>query len=298
VWGGSQFAWSSPVIAGLVVGGAVLLFAFCMWERRASEPILPLRLFRNPTFSVTLSAGFMLGLAMFGAIVFLPVYMQVVQGQGATSSGLLLLPFMGGILIAATASGQVISRIGRYKAFPVTGMALMSAGFFLLSTMDTTTPRVTYSAFMFLEGTGVGLCMPVLVLAVQNAVEHRDLGTATSALTFFRSMGGAFGVAILGALFNNRLSTHLAAIPRPVLEGISTARLKSSPATIRALPAGAQGSVVTAYANAISTVFLVAAPVCVVAFCVVLLLREQPLRDTAHVGFDGSEMVSLAGSEA
>jgi EmrB/QacA subfamily drug resistance transporter len=298
VWGGSEFAWSSPVIAGLVMSGVALLFGFCVWERHASDPILPLRLFRNPTFRVTLTAGLMLGLAMFGAIVFLPVYMQVVQGQGATSSGLLLLPFMAGILIAATASGQVISRIGRYKAFPVTGMALMGIGFFLLSTMDATTPRLSYSAFMFVEGFGVGLCMPVLVLAVQNAVDHRDLGTATSALTFFRSMGGAFGVAVLGALFNSRLSDLFGAIPRSSLEGISAARLKASPATIRALPAPVRGDVVDAYAEAISTVFLLAVPVCVLAFFVVLRLRETPLRDTAHVGFEGGEMVRLARDEA
>jgi hypothetical protein len=164
--------------------------------------------------------------------------------------------------------------------------------------MDTDTPRFTYSAFMFLAGFGVGLCMPVLVLAVQNAVEHRDLGTATSALTFFRSMGGALGVAVLGALFNARLERVLDAIPDGVLGNISHARLKSSPATIRALPAAVRADVVSAYADAISIVFMVAAPVCVVAGCVVLLLREQPLRDTAHVGFDGTEMVTLASSDA
>jgi EmrB/QacA subfamily drug resistance transporter len=297
VWGGTEFAWSSPVIAALVVMGVALLVAFCLWERRASDPILPLRLFANPTFRVTLCTGFMLGLAMFAAIVFLPVYMQVIRGQGATSSGLLLLPFMGGILVAATGAGQVISRIGRYKVFPVTGMATMGIGFFLLSTMDTATPRPAYSAFMFVTGFGVGLCMPVLVLAVQNAVEHRDLGTATSALTFLRSMGGAFGVAILGALFNSRLTDLFAAIPRASLEGISAARLKAGPATIHSLPDGVRGTVVDAYADAISTVFLVAVPICALAFVVVTRLRETPLRETAHVGVEGGEMVRLAAAD-
>jgi MFS family permease len=256
-----------------------------------------LRLFANPTFRITLCTGFMLGLAMFSAIVFLPVYMQVVRGQGATSSGLLLLPFMGGILVAATGAGQVISRIGRYKPFPVTGMATMGLGYFLLSTMGTTTPRPAYSGFMFVTGVGVGLCMPVLVLAVQNAVEHRDLGTATSALTFFRSMGGAFGVAVLGALFNSRLSDLFAALPRASLEGISPSRLKASPATIHSLPTGARASVIGAYADALSAVFLVAVPVCVLAFIVVSRLRETPLRETAHVGFEGGEMVRLSAAE-
>jgi EmrB/QacA subfamily drug resistance transporter len=297
VWGGTEFAWSSPVIAGLILAGVALLCAFCLWERRATDPILPLRLFANPTFRVTLGTGFMLGLAMFSAIVFLPVYMQVVQGQGATSSGLLLLPFMGGILITATGAGQVISRIGRYKLFPVTGMAVLGLGFLLLSTMGTTTPRLVYSCFMFVTGSGVGLCMPVLVLAVQNAVDHRDLGTATSALTFFRSMGGAFGVAVLGALFNSRLTDLLSAIPRASLEGISAASLKASPATIRSLPTHARESVVAAYADAITTVFLVAAPVCVLALVVVSRLRETPLRETAHVGFEGGEMVRLAATD-
>jgi hypothetical protein len=292
VWGGEQYAWDAGMIRGLGVAGVVLLLLFGWWEQRAAEPILPLGLFRNPTFRVTLGTGFALGFAMFGVIVFFPVYLQVVRSQGATRSGLQLLPFVGGILVAALTCGQVISRIGRYKVFPVVGLALMSVGLYLCSRMGVTTSRPVYSFFMFVTGVGIGMCMPVLVLAMQNAVAHRDLGTATSALTFFRAMGGAFGVAAFGAIFNSRLGDLLGTIPSGTLEGVSPDELTAAPATIRALPAAAEAAVVSSYSRAIHTVFVWAVPVALVAWVIVWFLRETPLRDTPHVAF-GDEAGAL-----
>ncbi len=296
-WGGTQYAWGSTIIISLAIGGAILLAAFISVERRVAEPVLPPYLFRNRVFTVATATMFIVGLAMFGGIIYLPLFLQVVGGRSATNAGLLLLPLILGLMFTAILSGRVISRTGRYKAFPVTGMLVMAVGMYLLSTMGPTTGEVGASAYMVVLGLGLGMVMQVLVLAVQNAVDPRDLGTATGAATFLRSMGGSFGVALLGAVLSNRLATNLAdLLPGGHLPpGVSPDTLKGSPAAILALPPAVRAPVVEAFARSIDTVFLVGVPIAIVGFAITLLLREVPLRSSAPAqvesvaGADGSE---------
>jgi EmrB/QacA subfamily drug resistance transporter len=208
--GGSEYPWGSTFMLALVAAGVVLLAAFVLVERRAAEPILPLRLFRNRVFSVSSAIGFLIGAGLFGAVTFLPLYLQTVRGHGPTTSGLLMTPMMAGLLITSIGSGQAISRIGRYKPFPIAGTAIMAVGFVLLSRLEVDTSAVVSGAYMLVLGLGMGLVMQVLVLAVQNAVDYRDLGVATSGTTMFRQMGGAIGTAAFGAIFNNQLANNLA----------------------------------------------------------------------------------------
>ena len=200
--GGSEYSWGSTFMLALVAAGVVLLAAFVLVERSAAEPILPMRLFRNRVFSVSSAIGFLVGAGLFGAVTFLPLYLQIVRGHSPTTSGLLMTPMMAGLLITSIGSGQVISRIGRYKPFPIAGTAIMAVGFVLLSRLEVDTSAVVSGAYMLVLGLGLGLVMQVLVLAVQNAVDYRDLGVATSGTTMFRQMGGAIGTAAFGAIFN------------------------------------------------------------------------------------------------
>lgn len=279
VWGGNQYPWGSGQIIGLLVGGAALVAAFLLWETRAAEPILPLRLFRNPVFSVTSAMGFIVGLAMFGAIVFIPVYLQVVDGVSPTESGLLMLPLMLGILVSSIGSGRAITRIGRYKAFPIAGTAVMALGLYLLSHLGSNTPHWESSLYMFVVGAGLGLVMQVLVLAVQNAVDFRDMGVATSASQFFRSMGGTFGTAVFGTILNNRLSANLRELlPAGAAPSGGHENLTASPARIAALPEAIRVPVIEAFVRSIDAVFLTAVPVVVVAFLLAFAIKELPLR--------------------
>jgi EmrB/QacA subfamily drug resistance transporter len=281
-WGGTQYAWGSPIIITLGVVGAILLVAFVTVERRAAEPVLPLYLFKNRVFAVSTATMFIVGLAMFGGIIYLPLFLQIVGRKSATSAGLLLLPLILGIVFTSIVSGRVISRTGRYKAFPVVGMLVMSLGLYLLSTMGPTTTEVSAGAYMVVLGLGLGMVMQVLVLAVQNAVERRDLGTATGAATFLRSMGGSFGVALFGAVLSNRLATNLAdMLPGGHLPaGVSESTLRGSPKVILSLPPGVRSIVIDAFARSIDTVFLAAVPIALAGFAITLLLRELPLRAT------------------
>ena len=282
VWGGSQYAWDSPTIAALAAGGLLLVGGFIAQERRAAEPVLPLRLFRNPVFSVSSAAAVVVGASMFGAIVYVPLYLQVVNGASPTTSGLQLTPLMVGLIVGSVGSGRLISRWGRYKVFPVAGTAIMTFGLYLLSRLDTHTSRPEQVAAMVVVGLGVGLVMQVLVLAVQNAVAHRDLGTATSASSFFRSMGGALGVAAYGSILNSGLADHLgragAAVDPAVVQG--------GPEALHRLPPAAHAVVAEAFAASLHSVFLAAIPIALAGFVLVLFLRELPLRETAHVGLE------------
>ena len=284
VWGGTEHSWGSATILSLAGAGVVLVAMFVAQERRAPEPVLPLRLFGNPIFVVGNLASFLVGLAMFGVIVFVPLFLQVVNGASPTRSGLLLTPLMFGLIVGAVGSGRLITRSGRYKAFPVAGSAIMTLGIWLLSRLDADTSRVTQSLFMGVVGLGIGLVMQVLVLAVQNAVEARDLGVATSATSFFRSMGGAFGVALFGSIFTSRLDLYLAeGLPR---SGFDATAVQAGPDVIRALPTDLRTQVIDAFAHALQVTFLWGVPIAVLCFLVVLFLREQPLRETAHLGLE------------
>jgi EmrB/QacA subfamily drug resistance transporter len=279
VWGGRQYAWHSPVLLGMAGAGLVLVAAFVACEARAAEPILPLRLLRNRVFAVGNAVGFLVGVAMFGTIVYLPVYLQVVQGLSPTASGMMLLTLMGGYLGTMVGSGRLITRRGRYKVFPVTGTALLALGMGLLSRVGEDTSLVAVGVAAAVVGSGLGCVTQVLVLAIQNAVDPRDLGIATSSASFFRTMGGTLGTALFGAVLTGRLH---ALLPRllPHDADVDATRVTGSPATILALPDAVREAVVEAFTRAVHGVFLAALPVALLALVLALRLRELPLRDT------------------
>jgi hypothetical protein len=251
-------------------------------EHRAAEPVLPLGLFGNRVFVVTSAVGFVVGFALFGALTYLPLYQQVVRGQTPTSSGLQLLPVMGGLLLSATLSGQAITRTGRYKVYPVVGTAVAAIGLLSLSGLDGATSTLDAAWRMLVLGLGLGLVMQVLILAVQNAVAYENLGVATSGATLFRSMGGALGTAILGAIFAGRLTHELAARLPPAVGGRADTAGALDPAALERLPAPIHEGFVGAFTSALSTIFLVAAVVAAVAFLLSWLIEERPLRQTVE----------------
>ncbi|TFE37185.1 MFS transporter [Streptomyces sp. ICN441] len=278
--GGTTWAWGSPQIIALLVLGALLLAAFVRAERRAAEPVLPLKLFRNRTFALVSAISFIVGFAMFGALTYLPMFLQVVQGVTPTISGVHMLPMVIGLLITSTVSGQIASRTGRWKVFPVAGTAVTAVGLLLLHQLDPATPTWEVGAYFFVFGSGLGLVMQVLVLAVQNAVGYEDLGVATSGATFFRSIGASFGVALFGTLFTGRLRELLteALAGRTLPPGASPERIADDSRAITLLPPGLRPAVVQAFSTSITDVFLYAAPVVVVGFVLAFFLREDPLR--------------------
>jgi EmrB/QacA subfamily drug resistance transporter len=273
-WGGTEHPWGSPIIVGLAMAAVVAAAAFVAVELKAPEPLLPLRLFRSGTFRVATSASFVVGVAMFGAISFLPLFLQVVSGASATNSGLLLLPLMAGVLAAAIGSGRRISHHGRYKRYPVLGMALATVSMGLLATMGPDTSQLTVSAYMVVLGAGLGFTMQTLVLASQNDVVLADLGVATASVAFFRSLGGSLGVAFFGAVFNNSLSRRLGTTVE-VGEGSSL-----TPSELLDLPAAERARTVAGFADALTDVFLYATPLLLVALLITLRMREVPLRRT------------------
>jgi EmrB/QacA subfamily drug resistance transporter len=276
-WGGREYAWGSAEIVGLGAAAVVLGAAFVAQERRAAEPILPLRLFRDPVFDVVSAVLFLTTCAFFAAIVFTPLWLQSVGGASATNSGLLLLPLMLSAATSTAVSGRLISRTGRYKRFPVAGLAIMAFGLFLLSTMDAGTSRTTTSLLLVVFGLGFGMVSQVLTVAIQNAVDRRDIGVATGSANLFRALGGSVGVALFGAIFAARLDTWL---PRsvPAGAGVDAQSLQASPSTLASVPASVRDGIVDAIAHSLHTVFLVAAPIALVGLLVVLFLREVPLR--------------------
>jgi EmrB/QacA subfamily drug resistance transporter len=305
-WGGTQFGWLSVPIIALALAGVALLGAFMVLERRVAEPIIPPRLFRSSVFNVAGAVGFVIGFAMFGAIVFLPLFLQLVDGASATSSGLNLLPLMVGLLAASIGSGQVISRLGRYKIFPVMGTALAAIAMMLLSTINPQTSRLLLSVYMVILGAGLGMVMQVLVLAVQNSAERRDLGVATSSATFLRSIGSSFGVAIFGAIFSSQLAVNLRLhLPAAALSGnLNPTSLQGNPAALQKLPTAIHSGLVTAVSDSLHVVFLTAVPILVVAFLITLFLREVPLAARAKaplaaegLGADEASEVVLAAAD-
>jgi EmrB/QacA subfamily drug resistance transporter len=283
-WGGTTYPWGSAQIVGLAAAAAVLLGLFLAWEARATEPILPLRLFRNPIFTVAVAITLLIGLALFGAVVYLPEYLQVVQGASAIRSGLELMPLTLGIVVASAGSGQVISRIGRYKVFPIIGAALLTVGFWLLTHIQVGTSTAVLSCWMVVVGLGIGCIMQVAVLAVQNAVDYRDLGTATSATVFFRILGGTFGTALFGAVLLNRLQRNLAELLPAGHAHLGLGALQGAPQQLRALPGPVLHPLLEAFARSYQVVYFWAVPFAVATLLLALLLREAPLRTTTHVG--------------
>ncbi len=256
---------------------------------------MPPSLFRNQVFTVTSAIGFVVGFIMFGAMIYIPLYLQTVHGATPTSSGLQLLPLVIGMLCTFIPSGRLVTRWGRYKIFPVMGTAVMALGLFLLSLMSPTTPLFVSSIYMVVVGLGIGLVMQVLVVAVQNAVPYSQLGTTTSAATFFRTIGGAFGVALFGTIFNNRLFAELPHyLPASVVHQLAGHNISSNPAQINALPPAIHEGFVQAFSHSLDVVFLVGVPFAVMAFVLSLFLKEVPLRDHAHLPANGEAPAETA----
>ncbi|MFD5587631.1 DHA2 family efflux MFS transporter permease subunit [Streptomyces sp. NPDC127063] len=278
--GGTTWGWGSPQIVGLAVLGVALAGAFVAVERRAAEPVLPLKLFRIRTFTLSAVISFIVGFAMFGAMTYLPTFLQVVQGVSPTLSGVHMLPMVFGLLLSSTLSGQIVSRTGRWKVFPITGTAVTTIGLLLLHRLDEHSSTAEMSAYFFVFGLGLGLVMQVLVLIVQNAVSYEDLGVATSGATFFRSIGASFGVAIFGTVFASRLGDKLTDAFRGVKlpAGASSDALKADPRGIGALPPSLRPAALHAYATSITDVFLYAAPVAFLGFLLAWFLKEDRLR--------------------
>lgn len=279
-WAGGEYGWADPYSLSLLLGGILLVGVFGWVESRAEEPIIPLRLFRNPVFTPTVTFTAIMGLAMFGGIIFLPVYFQVVQGMSPTESGLALLPMMVGVFATSIGSGHLMTRTGRYKRYPILGAAVTTAGFLLLSMLDTDTPYWQAALFIFVLGAGLGFTMQIVVTAVQNAVERRDMGSATSSVTFFRMMGGAFGTAIFGAVLTNRLTHHLAetGAGSQLPAGTDESRVANDVQAIQALPPEVRQVVLDAWVNSVHDLFLVAVPFAVVAFVLAFFIPEVELK--------------------
>ncbi|MFJ5100411.1 MDR family MFS transporter [Streptomyces sp. NPDC088554] len=290
-WGGNQYAWGSPVILGLFAGGVVALALFCLVETRAAEPMLPMRLFRNPVFGVCSVLSFIVGFAMLGAMTFLPTYLQYVDGDSAVVSGVRTLPMVFGLLAASVFSGNVVSRTGAYRMFPIIGSLVMAGGLYLLSRMGPDSGVWRESGAMLVLGVGIGLCMQVLTIAVQNTVEYADLGTATSGVTFFRTLGSAFGTAVFGTIYANslkpNLNTGIAEAVRaggPGTDPALVSKAAQNPEGLHRLPGAQAGPVIQAYADSLHTVFLWTVPVALLGFVVALFLKQVKLRDSARAG--------------
>ncbi|MBW1598987.1 MDR family MFS transporter [Streptomyces sp. JJ38] len=292
--GGTTWAWDSPEIVGLAALGAVLLVWFVRVERRAAEPVLPLKLFRIRTFTLCSVIGFVLGFAMFGSLTYLPTFLQVVHGISPTLSGVHMLPMVLGMLVTSTLSGQLITRTGRWKVYPVAGTALTVVGLLLLHTLDADSGGWRMNLYFLAFGLGLGLVLQVVVLAAQNAVRYEDLGVATSGATFFRSIGAAVGVSVFGAIFAALLEPRLtdALADRPLPPGVTPDGLAEDPRGLGRLDPAGQAAAREAYADSITDVFLWAAPVMAVAFVLACLLRETPLRASVQAP-DTSETLGL-----
>jgi MFS family permease len=280
-WRGNQYGWTEGVAMVLLGGAVALAAAFVAIERRAAEPIIPLRLFRNRIFSVGNAFAFLAGIAMFGTIIFLPVYLQTVKGFSPTQSGLALLPAIVGIFSTSITSGQLISRTGRYKIYPVIGAVTMTVGLLALSRLDVDTPFWQVAIFEYLFGAGLGFTMQTIVTAVQNSVNRRDMGSATSSITFFRQMGGSIGAALFGAVLSSRLAHYLA--EQLARAGISPGAGgpnvdANNVQAIQHLAEPVRSVVLGAFTNALDDVFLVGVPFVAIAIVVALLLKEEPLR--------------------
>jgi EmrB/QacA subfamily drug resistance transporter len=287
--GGTTLPWASPVTIGLIALGIAAAIVFVAAEARAREPIIPLILFRNDTFVIASAVGLIVGLSLFGSITYLPIYLQVVKGESPTASGLQLMPMMLGMLATSITSGRIISAWGRYRLFPIAGTAIMTAGLLMLSRISADLPVWQTSVDALVLGLGLGMVMQVLVLAAQNSVDFEHLGVATSGTTLFRSLGGALGVAIFGAIFANGLHAQLAAVIPPG----SAIPSATDAAGLAALPPGLRADYIAALVAALQPVFLIAAVISAMSCAIALLLREVPLRGMAPAAGQGEGIAML-----
>lgn len=284
-WGGRRYDWTSPTILWLIAGAAVFTPIWLLIEHKTAEPILPLHLFRDPVFRINAPLAFILGVAMFGAVSYLPTYLQLSRGASATTSGLLMLPLMGGLMAAAVMTGQLISRTGRYKIFPIVGTAVAAIGMYLLSFMDASTGEWESGIYMAVLGFGIGLIMPTLVLTVQNSVAHHDIGPATAGVNFFRQVGASFGTALIGSLFVGRLTTELAKnMPASAASQIGKHATGITPDQLAKLPSSLAHDVVISYADALIPLYRYLVPLLIAGFILVWFIKEIPLTMTGNRG--------------
>src|SRR5699024_6088132 len=287
-WGGTKHDWLSPTILGLCAGVIVLLPLWLFVESRTKEPLLPLRLFRDGVFRINVPLAFMIGIAMFGAVSYLPTYLQLSLNATATKSGLLMLPLMGGLMFAAVITGQTISRTGRYKPFPIVGSAVASVGLYLLSLMDAETTRAASSVPMVVLGLGLGFIMPTLVLTVQNSVRSEDVNSATANVNFFRQIGASFGTAVIGSMFTSRLAENLTSdLPPEWLQKLSEAGSSAGAMTtedLNKLPGPIADIFVHAYADALTPLYAYIVPLLVLAFILTWFLPEKKLATSLGKG--------------
>ncbi|MGW4274144.1 MDR family MFS transporter [Streptomyces seoulensis] len=279
-WGGSEYAWTSARIMELIAIGVVALIAFVFWQTRAAEPIVPLHIFRSRNFTLMSLIGFITGFVMFGAVLFLPLYQQAVQGASATNSGLLLLPMLGAMLVVSMVAGRVTTNSGRYKIFPIAGGVLMVVGLYLLSLMDTDTTRVTSGLYMAVLGAGMGCLMQITMLVAQNSVEMRDMGVASSSTTLFRTLGSSFGVAIMGALFNNRVQHVMAERAGALGSKVTEQSAQLDAKSLEKLPAAAREAYQHAVSSGTHSAFLLGSAIGVIALVLALFVKEVPLKGT------------------
>ena len=297
-WGGTQYAWTSATILALSAATLVLAVAFVLVENRVAEPIIPMRLFRNRTFTVTTLLGLVVGAGMMGALAYLPTYLQMSYGVDATESGLLLLPMVATLLVTSIGSGAVVSRTGRYKALPIVGTLVAALAVLLMSTLDLGTPLWLLCVYVGILGAGLGLFMQIIVLAVQNAVDPREIGTATSSNNLFRELGVTVGVAVLGTVFSSRLTDRLATVLPQGGDAGSTSATSLTPAVVRALPADVAEGIVGAYANSLTPIFAWLVPMFLIGTVIAFFLPEVPLASTAPVGEAEAGDLSAAATAA
>jgi EmrB/QacA subfamily drug resistance transporter len=283
-WAGEKYGWTNPTALIFVAVFAILTVSFVFIEQRAVEPIIPMRLFRNPIFSVGNAFGFLIGFALFGGAIYIPLYLQTVKGMSPTESGLAMLPMVAGTFSMSIVAGQLITRTGKYKIYPIIGSALLLVALFLLSTLHVSTPYWQLAIYAFLFGVGLGLAMMTIVTPIQNSVQPRDIGTATSATTFGRSLGGAIGAAFFGAVMTSQLAKYVGQIPDVANGSVSLNQINTNDITaIHNLPEPLQTQVLNAFTNAVTDVFLYVMPVIALALVVIFFLQEIPLRTTAPI---------------
>jgi len=288
-WGGQEYAWGSKQILGLAALAAASLIGFCYVEQRVEEPMLPLDLFKNLNFTLVSVIGFIVGFAMFGAVTFLPLYQQTVQGASATNSGLLLMPMMFGMLVVSLVVGQAVTKTGKYRIYPIIGTAVMAGGSLLLSTLSTDTSRFTSACYMVVLGAGMGFLMQITMLVAQNSVELKDMGVASSTATLFRTIGGSFGVALFGALFNDRVTSTMKESGAKAAGNLG----QMGPEALRKLPAPVQDAYHHAVSNGMHTVFLWGAVISLIAVAAAVFMREVPLRGAGQPSEQSVEAAAL-----
>jgi len=283
-WAGPDLGWGSSTGIALLVAGVVLAVAFVLIEKRAQEPIIPMRLFGNSIFSIANTFGFLIGIAMFGSMIFIPVYLQVVQGMSPTQSGLAMVPMVVGIFSTSITAGQLMTRNGHYKIFPILGAATVIVGLLMLSQLTGTSAYWFAALAMYVLGAGLGFTMQVLVTVVQNSVDRSDMGVATSSVAFFRSMGGSFGTALFGAILSSRLAVHIAEAMQGLPAGAGQGGAKvgevaNNVQMIKSLPEPVHSLVTGAFSASLHDTFLAAVPLVGIALVVALFLKEVPLSE-------------------